>query len=778
MELIKVKRSLLLFLMPFVIACIILTDGNLVFAGEEEKLVEENFDHLEDGTLPGNWLVIQGEAGVVNGKLELSSPNISNPARVLIPMEEGAGDYVFEADITFKSADNDARWASLMYRVQDEDYPYYQFAVRRGTSALNGLEFAVRTENNAWDVRDQTFYTEDFQYDETYRLKVIVKGDRVQQFVNGQLFIDTDAATDWSEGDIGFQVSGATVEFDNVLVTTQTEELPPLQETDAYLPNEPETNMLNAPTIISQNLAGDLDEFTENGVSSVILKTELDTDGDIIVEDELLSDRLQSVKGQVIPVIQVEHEGHVEGVIAALKAISTKDVHVMSTIPDIIEAIKDAYPTARGTILYDRNHFNKHDIKQLVRDVNRTKSTTAAIPKDLLTNENIYYFHSRAISVWGVGGNTVDEAHALIHAGVDGIISDDALSTVEAFDKYPENTLVQRPIVVAHRGVPSLAPENTMAGYELSYELGADLIETDIQATKDGHIVVMHDTTVDRTTDGTGRVSDLTLEEIKELDAGSYFGSEFEGEEVPTLIEFLEGFKDRDVVLLVELKDTDIEAQVIEEIEQTGMEDQVVLQSFNMESLLKVRELNPEITIGFLYSAGVPSTPEQRIADAEEMLNYATNHGFRLNASYGSLSQEFITYMRQRGMMNMHWTFRDEDALEEQLKQGLIGPITDYTQWLTEAPVSIDTPIKKRNLKVGKSATIQAKAFLNPRVGETENIETTLFSAIHQDNVEVNNNTVTAVSPGTAYVFASHQFEMIGEEWNIVSNPIQVNVSD
>ncbi|MFA1818872.1 glycerophosphodiester phosphodiesterase family protein [Virgibacillus oceani] len=774
----EVKHILLSIMAAVIIAGVISIDANSVIASEEEKLVEEDFDHLEDGALPDEWRVVQGEAGAVNGKLELSSPNISDPARVLIPMEEGTGDYVFEADVTFKSAVNDARWVSLMYRVQNEDYPYYQFAVRRGTSALNGLEFAIRTENNAWDVQEKTFYTEDFQYDETYRLKVIVKGSRVQQFVNDQLFIDTDAAIEWNDGDIGFQVSGAIVEFDNVLVTTQTEELPPLQSSEAYLPNEPETNMLNAPTVISQNLPENLDEFTENGVSSMVLQTDLDDNGDVTVENELLSDLLQSVNGEVIPVIQIEDDAHAEGVITALKASSLKDVHVMSTKPEIIEEIKESYPTARGTILYDRNHFNKHDLNQLVKDINRTKSTTAAIPQNLLDNENIYYLHSRAISVWGIGGNTIDEAHALIHSGVDGIISEDALSAVEAYNKYPANTLVQRPIVVAHRGVPSLAPENTMAGYELSYELGADLIETDIQATKDGHIVIMHDTTVNRTTDGTGNVSDLTLEEIKALDAGSYFGPEFEGEGVPTLIEFLEGFKDRDVVLLVELKDVGIEEQVLREIEEVGMEDHVVLQSFDMESVLKLRKLNPEITVGYLYSSGVPATPEQKIADAEEMLNYATNHGVRLNASYGSLSQEFITYMRQRGMMNMHWTFRDEGALEDQLKQGLIGPITDYTQWLTEAPVRIDTPIKKRNLKVGKSATIQAKAFLNPRVGKTENIETTLLSALNQDNVAVNANTVTAVSPGTAHVLVNHNFEMIGKEWNIVSNPIRVNVSD
>ncbi|MCS7313960.1 MAG: glycerophosphodiester phosphodiesterase family protein [Bryobacterales bacterium] len=95
------------------------------------------------------------------------------------------------------------------------------------------------------------------------------------------------------------------------------------------------------------------------------------------------------------------------------------------------------------------------------------------------------------------------------------------------------------PLVVAHRGASRYAPENTLAAFRKAIELGADLIEFDVRETKDGHLVIMHDDTVDRTTDGEGRVSDLTLEQIKKLDAGSWFGPQFKGERVPTLEEAL-----------------------------------------------------------------------------------------------------------------------------------------------------------------------------------------------------------------------------------------------
>ena len=158
------------------------------------------------------------------------------------------------------------------------------------------------------------------------------------------------------------------------------------------------------------------------------------------------------------------------------------------------------------------------------------------------------------------------------------------------------------------------------------------------------------------------------------------------------------------------------------------------------------------------------------------MMDYGTTHNVTLNASYGSTYEEFITYMRQRGMLTMHWTFRAEEPFRDKLAQGLIGPITDYTQWLTDSPIKLETPIKKINLKPGKTSTVQAKAFVDYRTAKTENIASELFVAEDNGVVRLNGNTIEAVSPGTAQVFVKHTFPMLGTEWNIVGEPIEVIV--
>ncbi|WP_100332662.1 glycerophosphodiester phosphodiesterase family protein [Bacillus xiapuensis] len=757
---------------PWMLAAgMVLSSAPMIPEAAPAAMLEENFE--ASASLPAGWKVVQGQAAVQNGKLTLTSPSTSQPARVLVPLAEEAGDYVIEADMTFLSAVEDSRWASVMYRVQEDNYPYYQFAVRRNAAAMNGLEFAMRNQNNQWEVLDKTFYSEPFAFQQTYRLKIVAKGSRVQQYVNGQLVIDTDMASAYQKGSIGFQAAGTTVQFDNVRVTSQEAELPPLAQSGAFLPKEAETNILNAPTILSSAATPQaVDSLAGTGISSMVMKT----NSRLMVNGTPLKTMLDKMKGKMIPVIQLEEKAAVQPLASLLKEMAIQDVHLASSDPALIDQVKQEIPSARGAVIYDRQSLNKHDISRFIREIHKHNAKVAILPQKLLSADLVHTFHSRTVSVWGVAGPQEADAHQLIHAGVDGIIAQETAPVVKAFSQYPKNTLVQRPIVAAHRGIPSLAPENTMAGYQKAYELGADLIETDLQRTKDGQLVIMHDASVDRTTNGTGKVSEMTFEEIRQLDAGIKFGPEFAGEKVPSFREYLQAFKGTDAVLLVELKAAGIEEQTIKEIEEEGMTDQVLIQSFDFDSVKKSDALKPEIGTGFLYSSSPAGSADARLKNARQMLNSAARMNATLNSSYGSLSQEFITYMRQRGMINLHWTFRKEEALKEQMLKGMIGPITDYTQWLNAAPVRLETPIKKRNLKVGAKAQIQAKAFVNYRTQKKETIETSLYAPDNQQVVAIEGNTIEAIAPGTAQVFVQHTFHMLGQEWRLVSEPIEITV--
>lgn len=157
-------------------------------------------------------------------------------------------------------------------------------------------------------------------------------------------------------------------------------------------------------------------------------------------------------------------------------------------------------------------------------------------------------------------------------------------------------------LVIGHRGAKALYPENTMLSFRKAIELGVDGIEMDINMTSDGHLVVIHDTTVDRTTDGTGKVSDYTLSALKKLDAGSLFASEYAGERIPTFEEYLELVKDSNLLLNVEIKDyrTAVTDQTIKLLEDYNLLDACVITCFDADVTTYAHKKYGVKTQGFL----------------------------------------------------------------------------------------------------------------------------------------------------------------------------------
>ncbi|NYI03375.1 glycerophosphodiester phosphodiesterase [Allostreptomyces psammosilenae] len=161
------------------------------------------------------------------------------------------------------------------------------------------------------------------------------------------------------------------------------------------------------------------------------------------------------------------------------------------------------------------------------------------------------------------------------------------------------------PTVIAHRGASSAAPENTIVANEVARRAGADLLEIDVQPSADGVPVVIHDSTVDRTTDGSGAVRKLTAAQIGALDAGSWFAPSFAGEEVPTFEAVLEDLRARGGDLLLEIKGAHSREEVatlVELIRAYGLTDRVFVQSFEVAALQYTRELAPELPLGLLRS--------------------------------------------------------------------------------------------------------------------------------------------------------------------------------
>ncbi|MFB7511896.1 glycerophosphodiester phosphodiesterase [Streptomyces sp. NPDC056144] len=162
------------------------------------------------------------------------------------------------------------------------------------------------------------------------------------------------------------------------------------------------------------------------------------------------------------------------------------------------------------------------------------------------------------------------------------------------------------PTVIAHRGAPSAAPENTLVSDEVARRGGATWIENDVQPSADGVPYVLHDATVDRTTDGSGPIRSLTAARIDALDAGSWFAPAYAGVHVPTLAAQLADLRARGGNLLLEIKgrhSREEVARIVREVREQSMTDRVLVQSFDLRSLAYVRELAPELPVGLLRAS-------------------------------------------------------------------------------------------------------------------------------------------------------------------------------
>ncbi|HZQ06566.1 MAG TPA: glycerophosphodiester phosphodiesterase family protein [Anaerolineae bacterium] len=175
------------------------------------------------------------------------------------------------------------------------------------------------------------------------------------------------------------------------------------------------------------------------------------------------------------------------------------------------------------------------------------------------------------------------------------------------------------PLILAHRGASAYAPENTIAAFLLARELGADGIELDVQLTKDKIPVVIHDDTVERTTNSKGRVSDLTIAQIAQLDAGSWKTEDYRGEPIPTLAQVFDALADwldpnarpHPALINVELKTerliTDgLEREVLNVIARYGLQDCILLSSFSPFALYRAKQINPRLKRGLLYDNSMP----------------------------------------------------------------------------------------------------------------------------------------------------------------------------
>ena len=219
---------------------------------------------------------------------------------------------------------------------------------------------------------------------------------------------------------------------------------------------------------------------------------------------------------------------------------------------------------------------------------------------------------------------------------------------------------MNRVLIVAHRGASAYEPENTIRSFERAFQLDADFVELDVRLSKDGVLVVIHDETVDRTTNGSGLVRSLTLNQLRLLDAGK-------GEKIPTLKEVLERFNRNEHRFFIEVKEPGLVEKLLETILEHEAQDRVMVTSFYHNVLKKIKEKRKDIKCGVIFACQ-PVKPERLARDAWANI---------LLPKFQYVDKEMVSRAHKNNLSIIPWSINNKKDSEKMINLNVDGLVTD-----------------------------------------------------------------------------------------------------
>jgi glycerophosphoryl diester phosphodiesterase len=220
-------------------------------------------------------------------------------------------------------------------------------------------------------------------------------------------------------------------------------------------------------------------------------------------------------------------------------------------------------------------------------------------------------------------------------------------------------------LIIGHKGASSIAPENTLKAFQKAIELKADYVEFDIHITKDGKIVIIHDSDTFNATGVKGLIKDMTLDQIKSLDAG-------EGEEIPTLRELISIVRKK-MGLQIEIKSTNLLDRLTQILKEENLISTSIVSSFMLDELLKLKLLEPSLKVGLLLSADLvrPKLIKRKIE------KIAKNNFYAIHPPFTTTDKEIVDFAHSYGLKVIVWTVNDREIMENLIELAVDGIITD-----------------------------------------------------------------------------------------------------
>jgi len=531
--------------------------------------------------------------------------------------------------------------------------------------------------------------------------------------------------------------------LENGFIVGKYIELPPptlhlnSERSQTYLmPNiyEPVTGLITPATVIQKvNRLEDItNSLKEERPATLLMNINdslevIDSESNVI---KTLKEVLEDIEGKMIPAFNVDNITLGNYLVEFLKNESVKDFFIFSDKEMVIKSARLIYPYARGILdlsKLDKDELTKEDLIEIRNQTNKSQAMAVILPFNLIDYDKVRYLQQRLITVWTITDNQKANIYESILTGVNGIITDDFGSIFDVYHTFPENSLIRQPFVINHRGLSSYAkkeipvgekePENSILGVRQSIERGAEIIEIDLHITKDNQVVVYHDTDTSRLFN---KKLEIAHSNLADLQALKYKYPKYAEMKIETFADFIDNFKDDDVVFFIEIKSwvsgTTLVNQVRQILEEKMMLDRAVIISFVEFQINDVKTHIPELSVGYLSYAGL-YLPDVT-ASVEGILDIVTKFPATINHSYPGLTINHVKALSHRGISVWPWTI-DGEALDDYFLMGTGGNTTNTSQYYENAWLGFDIEETKFIYDINKPSAFRINSRQYNQAGET-----------------------------------------------------------
>ncbi len=761
----------------------------------EYVLYENQFDSAAD--IEG--LTISGNASfrVEDGKLVANAMDKGNSILLLPQWLGDFGNYRIRTSAAMIQSTDANRWFSLCYRYNDGNYMH--MCVRKamtkagGRGTSGGIECVDYNGNYRYLLSDS--YKKDMEYGKFYDFAVSAYGDTLQYTVENKAVIHIPDMTYYyaglpTSGQIGLQCGyGTEMHFDSIKVTlnlSAPEKPVDNSNTIIAVPNN-NSNLLNAVTDVATVAYSKLDTLLAGSVlpNSVLVKFEKGfTDQDLTKLYEKCSAK------NVIPGLYITTAEEAQALAAWCSENETYDIHTASANAEALKQLREQESLLRTFLVVE--DVAGLTAQQLREKIRACAANVLMLPADQSEKSVVDALQQLHVTVWSYGEElTTQQIAFMVTSGANGIVTDDPAQYRKVVTEvFGPDTLTKTPSVIGHRGNPSQAPENSIAGYLTAVANGATEVETDIYFTKDKQIIIMHDNTLNRTTNYTGSktIPEMTLEEIRQYRLKNLDGT-VSDDPVPTLEEMFIALEDTNVFFVIELKSGD--EQMLEPlyalIDKYDVADRVNFISFSGQVLAATHALRPAFSAGLLTSGSISATTsnmEKMRQEALKMIRTAQTYNCTVNPHHGSMTKELYQMLNDRGISLWPWTFNNGSVglYCNAFLWGVDGLTTDNCQTTKNAVMDfvVDTT-GKQTVGVGKQLTLEPTTvtYGGEILSALDSLDIVWLENEIGAQFDITSGVLTAgEQTGTVSFMLNYRASLLnGKEYVLYSQPITVQVS-